>query len=348
MPGYEAAQRIARDAPAAMAGSVSGVIWNDDGRAFEYRRNGKRYRYDVAQRRAAEVDASPPRSRRRAAAAARPTRSAPDRGRQFESTLSPDGTLKAFYTRSQRLAERGRRHRRARDHHRRQRRRPHQVRHRELGVRRGTEPAHGDVVVARQPEARLLPLRRARRARLLRRAEPDAGPGDARHRGVPDGRHRRIPSSICSSTTSPAGSRCASTCATASRSTTRSSATTSTAWRGRADGRELLFLRTNRRQNVMELAAANPRHGRVPRRAARGVADRLAGRRAAHAVSRRRPALHLGVAAQRLEQFLSLRSQRPADRAAHLVDRRSRRTSWSRSTSRPASSSTRRATATTR
>ena len=32
------------------------------------------------------------------------------------------------------------------------------------------------------------------------------------------------------------------------------------------DGRELLFLRTNRRQNVMEVAAANPATGAMPRR----------------------------------------------------------------------------------
>ena len=52
-----------------------------------------------------------------------------------------------------------------------------------------------------------------------------------------------------------------STCATASRSTTPSSATTSTASRGRPTARELLFNRTNRRQNILEFAAANPDTG---------------------------------------------------------------------------------------
>ena len=41
------------------------------------------------------------------------------------------------------------------------------------------------------------------------------------------------------------------------------------------DGRELLFFRTNRRQNVMELAAADPATGATPRRPSRGMADRL-------------------------------------------------------------------------
>ena len=104
--------------------------------------------------------------------------------------------------------------------------------------------------------------------------------------------------------------RRASTCAAASRSTTPPSATTSTASQ---------WSRRRPRAAVPPHQPPAERHGgrggepgdrRVPRRAARRVADRLAGGRAAHGVSRRRPALHLGVAAQRLEQLLSLRSER--------------------------------------
>ena len=51
------------------------------------------------------------------------------------------------------------------------------------------------------------------------------------------------------------------TSATASRSTTPSSATTSTGSPGRPDGTELLFNRTNRRQNILEYTAANPATG---------------------------------------------------------------------------------------
>ena len=60
-----------------------------------------------------------------------------------------------------------------------------------------------------------------------------------------------------------------------------------------------------------------PGDRRMPRRSARGVADRLGDVRAADGLSRRRTPIHLGIAAQRLEQLLSLRSRRPADRAAH-------------------------------
>ena len=38
MPGYEAAQRMAREAPAAVTGAVIRVRWIDGGRAFEYER----------------------------------------------------------------------------------------------------------------------------------------------------------------------------------------------------------------------------------------------------------------------------------------------------------------------
>ena len=84
------------------------------------------------------------------------------------------------------------------------------------------------------------------------------------------------------------------------------------------DGRELIFFRTNRRQNVFELAAAEPGDWRHAGRPARRVADWLGQRRSPDRLSRRWTPLHLGIAAQRLEQLLSLRSRRPADRAAHV------------------------------
>ena len=94
MPGYEAAQRMAREAPAAITGAVPAVTWIDEGRAFEYQRDGKRFRYDVARKSASEIVDSPaePGGRGRGASAG-----GPDRGRQFESASSPDGSLKAYY-----------------------------------------------------------------------------------------------------------------------------------------------------------------------------------------------------------------------------------------------------------
>ena len=91
MPGYDAAQRVAREAPAAITGSVSGITWIDGGRAVEYDRDGKRYRADAERGRAQEVAAMTDDTGHGSNAAA------PERGRQFESALSPDGRLKAFY-----------------------------------------------------------------------------------------------------------------------------------------------------------------------------------------------------------------------------------------------------------
>jgi dipeptidyl-peptidase-4 len=96
MPGYDAAQRVARDAPSAVTGAITGVVWIDQGRAFEYERDGKRHRYDVASGNTSNAEASTGGD----SGGARGRGSnmpAPARGRQADSTLSPDRTLKAFY-----------------------------------------------------------------------------------------------------------------------------------------------------------------------------------------------------------------------------------------------------------
>lgn len=91
VPGYDAAQRVAREAPAAVTGAVSGITWVDAGRAVEYDRDGKRYRADAERGRVQEAE-SPRDANLRAGDAAMP-----ERGRQFESAPSPDGRAKAFY-----------------------------------------------------------------------------------------------------------------------------------------------------------------------------------------------------------------------------------------------------------
>ena len=72
------------------------VTWRDGGKAFEYRKDGKTYRYDIAAKKPEETKAG--------AAAEAPTRGGrggrgggAGRGQQFGSLASPDGTLKAFY-----------------------------------------------------------------------------------------------------------------------------------------------------------------------------------------------------------------------------------------------------------
>ena len=92
MPGHERAQRFARESPTAVRGGNLAVTWID-GKAFEYTREGKRFRFDVASRVAWEVPSiEVSRSR-----GGRGQGEEPERGRQFESAESPDGKFRAFY-----------------------------------------------------------------------------------------------------------------------------------------------------------------------------------------------------------------------------------------------------------
>src|SRR5258707_1945128 len=88
--GYEQAQRFAREAPTFVRGGALSVSWRDDGNAFEFTRNGRRYQYEVDSRHESEI-LSPPDT------PPRPPAGAPERGRQDESATSPDGSMTAFY-----------------------------------------------------------------------------------------------------------------------------------------------------------------------------------------------------------------------------------------------------------
>ena len=103
MPGYDQNQKMRGQIPGSVkTGAVSGS-WVDEGKAFEYRKDGKRFRFDVSEGKATEQTgnapaaegANAPRAGRRATP--RGVGGFPERGRQFTSALSPDGTLKAFY-----------------------------------------------------------------------------------------------------------------------------------------------------------------------------------------------------------------------------------------------------------
>jgi dipeptidyl-peptidase 4 len=92
MPGYEQAQRVARDGPTAVSGGAPTVSWLDNSEAFEYERDGRHYRYDVKARQAKEIDSASASTRRGSE-----SRPEPDRGRQFDSTTSPDDRYTAYY-----------------------------------------------------------------------------------------------------------------------------------------------------------------------------------------------------------------------------------------------------------
>ena len=79
-PGYERYSRISREIPSAVRSGALQVSWTDTTQ-FEYTLDGKRYRYDARSLSATEIplptDA--------------PRRGGPERGRQYDSAISPDG-----------------------------------------------------------------------------------------------------------------------------------------------------------------------------------------------------------------------------------------------------------------
>ena len=94
MPGYDQYQKVARDIPGAVRGGALAVSWKDAA-SFEYVREGRRYRYDVGTRTAEDLGSAPePVGRGRGG---RGGQGGPERGRQFDSAESPDKKLKAFH-----------------------------------------------------------------------------------------------------------------------------------------------------------------------------------------------------------------------------------------------------------
>ena len=97
MPGHDRFQRLSLALPTAVKPGSLAVTWKADGRTFEYARDGKLYRYDVAARQATAIGDAPQPPAVRGGGGGRGGQDAPARGRQAASAPSPDGQLKAFY-----------------------------------------------------------------------------------------------------------------------------------------------------------------------------------------------------------------------------------------------------------
>src|SRR6185369_9471724 len=95
MPGYDQYQKMSGQIQGSVKMGSLNVKWQDDGKSFDYYKDGKTFRYDLATRTATEAGAAPPDAenprggRRRAAGV--------ERGRQFSSADSPDKKFKAVY-----------------------------------------------------------------------------------------------------------------------------------------------------------------------------------------------------------------------------------------------------------
>lgn len=102
MPGYEQFQKMNREISGSVKMGTLPVTWKDQGAAFEYQKDGKRYHYDIASGKAEEMANSSGSSDGDEGGGGRRGRrggggGGPARGRQFTSAKSPDGKLKAFY-----------------------------------------------------------------------------------------------------------------------------------------------------------------------------------------------------------------------------------------------------------
>ncbi len=96
MPGYERYERVSRAATNLYKSGALSVTWTSNSQAFEYRFDGKNFRYDIATRTATELPTNAPSARapRRSSVPSEPR---PARGRQYTSAKSPDGKFTASY-----------------------------------------------------------------------------------------------------------------------------------------------------------------------------------------------------------------------------------------------------------
>ena len=93
MPGHQQFQKVSSESRDAVKSGGLSVTWKDP-KTFEYARDGKLYRYDLSTKTATEFGVAP-------AAPGRGGRGrgggAPARGRQFDSAESPDKKFRAVY-----------------------------------------------------------------------------------------------------------------------------------------------------------------------------------------------------------------------------------------------------------
>tara|TARA_R110002012_G_scaffold321836_1_gene551738 strand:- start:36962 stop:39016 length:2055 start_codon:yes stop_codon:yes gene_type:complete len=88
MPGYEQYQTIAPQLRSAVKPGSLNVKWAEDGKSFEYEEDGKLQSYSLKTKKVTEIGDAPAPERR--------AWNRPARGRQFDSAESPDGKYKAY------------------------------------------------------------------------------------------------------------------------------------------------------------------------------------------------------------------------------------------------------------
>ena len=97
MPGYDQYQRMNKEMQGAVKSGALTVSWKDGGKGFEYPQDGKVFRFDVTTRQALEIGPVPAAPDGAGGRGGRGLGGGPARGRQVASADSPDKALKAFY-----------------------------------------------------------------------------------------------------------------------------------------------------------------------------------------------------------------------------------------------------------
>jgi dipeptidyl-peptidase-4 len=98
MPGYDRFEKMSREIPGSVKLGSLAVRWKEDGSSFDYAWDGHQYRYDVAAATATEIQGGDALQSGGGGRGGRGGGGAqPDRGRQFDSAESPDKSLRAFY-----------------------------------------------------------------------------------------------------------------------------------------------------------------------------------------------------------------------------------------------------------
>jgi dipeptidyl-peptidase 4 len=95
MPGYEQYLRMRREIPTSVKSGALSAAWTGDSKALEYTWDGKRYRFEVNSRRIKDLE--PAKRTQRSEQSESSGDETPDRGRQYTTTRSPDGAWKAIY-----------------------------------------------------------------------------------------------------------------------------------------------------------------------------------------------------------------------------------------------------------
>jgi dipeptidyl-peptidase 4 len=96
MPGYDRYQKVAPQVVGAVQSGALNGTWSADSRTFEYEFDGKRYRFDLAAKTSIDIGAAVTAPAGRGGRGGRGGAGI-ERGRQATSAESPDGRLKAFY-----------------------------------------------------------------------------------------------------------------------------------------------------------------------------------------------------------------------------------------------------------